>query len=310
MKEIPTKNNSLALSLRRLNRAQSAGFAFTASSVLTLFLSVLFAVAIAACGWTLTEDKPDWYLYVSFLLPQLAFLVVALLCVFAVKMPVKEIVGKPSWRYFLLAVLLQFGLLSLSQVNSYFIEFLQRFGYTPNLVEIPSTKGFGMVGVLFVVALLPSVLEETIFRGVILRGVKGWGAVPAVLLCGAIFALYHQNPVQTVYQFCCGAAFALLALRAGSVLPTMLAHFINNAIIILVYHFTGQDTFFLPWYVTVMAGVCLLGTLAYLIFAEKKRGEAPQERQEEKKEREKGFLPFVAIGVIVCLVNWVTALFS
>jgi membrane protease YdiL (CAAX protease family) len=130
--------------------------------------------------------------------------------------------------------------------------------------------------------------------------------VAAVLVCGALFSLYHQNPAQTIYQFCCGMVFALLALRSGSIFPAMLSHFINNAAIVLYYHFTGNDTMPLPWYVTVIAAVCLVGTLVYLLFFDKKKDKTVAIKEE--KADVKGFVLFAVLGIVVCLVNWVSGL--
>ena len=202
---------------------------------------------------------------------------------------------------------MQFGLLALSELNGYFVGFLQNFGYKPQPVQIPSTQGFGLVGVLFVVALLPAVLEELIFRGFILRGLKGLGGVASILLCGGLFALYHQNPVQTMYQFCCGACFALIAFRSGSIFPGVLAHFANNAFVVLYYHFTGQDAMSLPWWLLVITALCLVGTIVYLIFFDKKKQEMPL--QEEQKDV-KGFFAYAAIGILVAAVNWISVLLA
>jgi membrane protease YdiL (CAAX protease family) len=123
--------------------------------------------------------------------------------------------------------------------------------------------GFGFVGVLFVIAVFPAVMEETVFRGLILKGLRQSKEIYAVLLCGALFALYHQKPEQTVYQFCCGAAFALVALRSGSVLPTVVAHFINNAWILIMTKFSlTLDAIYTPFLIIpfVLPTVSFCGT--------------------------------------------------
>ena len=300
------KNNSLLRSIRSLTKQQSAGLAFSASSLFSLLFSFIFVVVLFASGVSVGEEKPDWYLYLSFLLPQLAFLVVALGAFCLAKIPVREVTGKPSPKYFLVAILMQFGLLSLSQLNGWFVQLFEGMGYEPSPVLIPSTDGFGIVLVMLVVAFLPAVLEEIIFRGFILRGLKDFGLLFSVLVCGGLFSLYHQNPVQTAYQFCCGVAFALIAFRSGSIFPTMLSHFINNGAIVLVYHITGLEEFPMPWYVTVVAAICLIGSIVYLLaFDRKKEKEAAIE-----KPSKKGFFAYAAIGLAVCLINWISALFS
>ena len=159
-----------------------------------------------------------------------------------------------------------------------------------------------------VVAVLPALLEETIFRGVLLNGLKDFGNVGAVLLCGAVFSLYHQNPAQTIYQFCCGCAYALLALKAGSILPTILSHFINNALILTLTKF-GLSEFPTPVFVSVLITsiICLIASLVWL-FLDKKPVEEAKDETKNKEER-KQFWLFSALGIAICALSWLSALF-
>ena len=82
---------------------------------------------------------------------------------------------KCHFKYYLLALALQVGLLSLSFSNTLFAEFLQSLGYTLPKNNIPSLDGFGIVGAIFVIAVLPAVFEEIIVRGVVLDGAYAYG---------------------------------------------------------------------------------------------------------------------------------------
>jgi hypothetical protein len=128
-------------------------------------------------------------------------------------------------------------------LNEYFIEFLQLFGYTPkSSSQIPSTDGWLLLPALIVVAVIPAVMEEAIFRGVILGGVEeDAGSIKAIFIVGFLFSLFHGSAEQTIYQFICGCVFAFLAIRSRSILPTILIHFINNALIIVLYAFNCYD---------------------------------------------------------------------
>ena len=233
----------------------------------------------------------------------------ALVAFFKMKVSVREVAGKPSIKYFAIALAMQFGLLSLSELNGWFVGMLKGLGYTPNPVVIPSTQGFGVVGVLFVVALLPAVFEEFFFRGVLLRGLRAFGEVGAVLLCGALFSLYHQNPAQTLYQFFCGAAFALVALRSGSILPTVLSHFFNNALIILLEKFS-LTTFSTPVLIVVMSVsvCCLIFSLLYFLVLDKNKLQQPFIALEERQVERKNIIRLSLFGVLVNAVFWLMTL--
>ena len=84
--------------------------------------------------------------------------------------------------------------------------------------------------ILATVVLAP-ITEEVIFRGLIFsrleRAMPGW---LAAVLSALAFGLCHGQPVWMAYAFVLGLVFAFLRLRTGSILPSMLAHFIFNGI--------------------------------------------------------------------------------
>ncbi len=292
-------------------RAKGAGLAFSLSALLPALILMIALAVLGLCnllqeGYT----AKDWYIYVSYLLPQISAVLITVFYFKYTKTPVKRAVcrQKCHWKYLLIAVALQFGLLSLSELNGWFIGLLEKTGYEATDVALPNVNGFGFVGVFLVVAILAPITEEVLFRGVVLEGLQsGFSALVAAVLCGALFSLYHQNPVQTAYQFCCGVAYALLAVRAGSVLPTILAHFLNNAYILILYK-CGVTAFstavMLP--LTITSGVCLLATLLYLFIFDKKPAVAGET---DKAERKRFFL-FALVGMLVCAITWITSLFA
>ena len=290
-------------------QASASGIAFSLAAVLPNVLSLIFLIAIGSGDYT----KTDWYLYVSYLLPQTAFAITIIWFLYYSKTPLKKAVQsqKCKLRYFILAFILQLGLLFLSELNALFLSFLGNLGYEDAGIRLPSMDGFGFVGVLLVVAVAPAVFEEIMFRGVLLGGLKDFGEAGAVLLCGALFALYHQNPAQTLYQFCCGAAFALIAVRSGSVLPTMLSHFFNNALILVLTKF-GVESFSAPVFLSIMIAspICLIASLVWLFaFDKKKDGEKEQGVAIDKTEQ-KRFFVYASVGLAICVLTWLAVFIS
>lgn len=310
-----TKNkNRLSCFIGEPTPAKYSGLVFSLSAILPVLLSLVFLLIIAALG-VMTDNytERDWYRYCNFLLPQLSFAAVVFFYFFFSGKVFKDELKrqKCSPKYYLLAVLLQIGLFGLAELNTLFLEFLEKFGYKNTDIVLPDMQGFGVVWVLLTVALLPAVFEETIFRGVVLDGMRSFGTAGAVLLCGGLFSIYHQNPAQTVYQFCCGAAFALVAIRAGSVFPTMLSHFINNALIILLAH-CGVSQFPTPVYIVILcvSAVCLLVSAGWLIFFDKGEAEKelPKLSKEDKISENKSFFMTASVGLVICLFSWLSVL--
>ncbi len=285
--------------------SKTAGLTYTVSVCAFFLLSLVVTIVLAGVG----ESKPNWYLYVSFLVAPVAFLLTAIWYFSYTKTPVKGFLQaqKCPPKYYLVAFLLQIGLLSLGEVNTLFLRFLERFGYQNAEITLPDTQGFGMVGVLLVVALLPALMEELFFRGIFLQGMKDFSLWTKVLLCGGLFALYHQNPAQTIYQFLCGASFALVAIKAGSFFPTVLSHFANNALVIVLYSL-GINSFGGGMYAftLVFSGICLAGSLVYLIvFDQRERA-----KKQTKKGAYKEFFACAFFGVFVFGLSWLITLIA
>lgn len=79
-------------------------------------------------------------------------------------------------------------------------------------------------------ALLPAVVEETTFRGVLLnsfhRDSNPWTAILFSALC---FGCMHMNFNQIAYALVLGVIMGILLEASGSIAATMLLHFLYNA---------------------------------------------------------------------------------
>ncbi len=284
---------------------KSAGLTFSAASLAPVLTALVFMLVLLVTGLATQEgvEHTDWYLYCNYLLLPITFAIVTGVILRWQKTSLKRAVAaqKCSPKYFLIAILMQFGLLSLAELNTLFLGFLALFGYESAPIELPSLDGFGLVGVLFVVAVLPAIFEEVIFRGLLVNGMRSLDTWKVVLISGGLFALYHQNPAQTVYQFCCGAAFAFVAVKAGSILPTVLSHFLNNAYIIIMTKL-GVTAFPTPVYITmlVLETLSLIAAMVWL-FLDKSTKTEPS-----KEEKQKTFWLFAAPGIFYCVVMWLS----
>jgi sodium transport system permease protein len=79
--------------------------------------------------------------------------------------------------------------------------------------------------VLLVVAVLPALCEELLLRGALTLSLRrALGATPTVVVSAVLFAILHGSAYRLLPTFLLGVAFAVMALRAGSIVPGMLAH--------------------------------------------------------------------------------------
>lgn len=289
---------------------RETGLTYTVATLAPVLLSLILLLALVGVPQEQYAGA-DWYKYCNFLLPQICFAAAALVYFRRGTRTVREVYAPCKARYFLLSVLLQFGLLfSLSELNGLFVALLGKIGYETNIDDmLPSLSGWGLLPAMLVIALLPALFEETIFRGILTGGMRasGWGTAATVLISGAMFSLFHHNPAQTVYQFLCGACFALVVLRAGSPFPTMIAHFCNNAAV-LAFTAAGVDSFYsalpLGGYIAlvVCAGLTLAAVLVYLIFFDKNN------RAKGGVKEGATFFFAAGAGIVLCAVEWIAML--
>jgi len=118
---------------------------------------------------------------------------------------------------------------------------------------------------VFAMAVLPAVIEELVFRGIILHNLKKYGAVVAVLASALCFSLFHMNPAQLVYQFILGIVFAIVVLKTGNLVLAMLLHFLNNFFVITYTFITGSDRLAFSWDATTIIATILLAFLGAVV---------------------------------------------
>lgn len=94
---------------------------------------------------------------------------------------------------------------------------------------------------LLATGLCAPVLEEIIFRGLILtsleRGMPSWAAL---LLSAFLFGICHGHPVWAIYAAVFGCVLGILTLVYGSLLPALLVHMIYNILGSLLPYLDGS----------------------------------------------------------------------
>lgn len=286
----------------------AGGLSFSATVVINLLVSIIASVIIAVGSLNGTDAAK----YISVLVSPIAIAVTLTLTLKVVKQPLREILPvKAHPKYYVIGVLLIFGLLfSLNSLNEYLIKLFELMGYVRKKNPVPDISGWKIAPALLAIAVLPAVFEEILFRGILLNNTEeGAGSLRAVFLSGFCFALYHGSVEQTLYQFICGCLFAYLAVRSRSVAPTVLIHFLNNAVIIvlmacglidesgmLIMSKTAEIV------VGVLSAVSLIGAVVWLVL----------DKKELKKCRESGvkqFFVFAAVGIGATALLWIIGLF-
>ena len=104
--------------------------------------------------------------------------------------------------------------------------------------DIKSDLGFELnsagtiIFAILCLGILPAFVEEFIFRGVILQGLRKYGNWFAIIMSALLFMLIHGNIQQTIYQFAFGVLAGYLVIKTGSLWVSIIIHTINNTFII------------------------------------------------------------------------------
>jgi sodium transport system permease protein len=137
------------------------------------------------------------------------------------------------------------------------------------LEALAKGSAWSRLAVFVVLALLPAVCEEVAFRGFILTGLRrSFRPWTSILLSAFLFSLYQMNVFQFLPHFILGIVLGLLAVRANSVLPSVLFHLVYNSLLIgLVLTFGrqgGDPGEASAWQVALAAG-CALAAAGVLV---------------------------------------------
>jgi len=165
----------------------------------------------------------------------------------------------PSFRLFLLAVLLM--LLSTPLVN-YLTEWNKQMDLPDSLSAIEqwmketerqatevtkellnSHSLYGLIQNLMILALVPAIGEELVFRGTLINLFRQRISLhTSVWLSAILFSAFHLQFYGFLPRMILGALLGYLFVWSRSLWLSIAAHFVNNAVVILAAYFSISDT--------------------------------------------------------------------
>ena len=140
-----------------------------------------------------------------------------------------------GWQIALLTVLLTFATMLSADLPNYLnftlttrIPVLKHF-YDIMMEMLGNLTGGPFWSSFLLAAIFAPVFEEWLCRGMVLRGLltrmkPAW----AIVISALFFALIHMNPWQALNAFIIGVVMGIVYYQTGSLMLTMLIHFVNN----------------------------------------------------------------------------------
>lgn len=98
---------------------------------------------------------------------------------------------------------------------------------------------YGFWGAFVKVAVVAPIVEEALFRGIIMYGLmRNYKPAYAIFVSALLFSVFHLNPWQMTYTFFLGLFLGWLMVKTRSLPLVILGHSINNLIVLLsiTYH--------------------------------------------------------------------------
>ena len=127
---------------------------------------------------------------------------------------------------------------------------------------------------LFVVAVVPAVCEEFIFRGALQRIIFRLKSNPhvAIWLSAFIFSTIHVQFFGFLPRLLLGAAFGYIYFWTGSIWYAVFAHFLNNGYAVVVAFYlqannksiSSADEMTVPWYGYIISAILTLVLFKFL----------------------------------------------
>ena len=103
------------------------------------------------------------------------------------------------------------------------------------------------VVLILVVALMPAIGEELLFRGFVMGTLKNkCTGVIAVLVTTLLFAAYHMSLIKMFTIGIIGFGLTYAAYKSGSIVTSMCMHFLNNLLSVLITKYPKQMQRVLP----------------------------------------------------------------
>jgi hypothetical protein len=153
-----------------------------------------------------------------------------------------------GWVIALITVVLTYSLMVASDLPNYANYKLttstpgMKSFYDSFLETMKQMTGGPFWSSFLVTAIFAPVFEEWMCRGVILRGLlTKMKPVWAIVISALFFALIHGNPWQALNAFLIGVVMGYVYYKTGSLLLTMLIHFVNNGSAVIAAQFTNVD---------------------------------------------------------------------
>ena len=117
-----------------------------------------------------------------------------------------------------------------TMVVTFLVDMLSSGGITvptSDFTIVQPSKAAVLLQIAYVIIAAP-MIEEILYRGMILSVLSKYGKMPAILISALCFGLMHGNIPQAAGAFIGGLIYAAIAVESRSIVPSIILHIFNN----------------------------------------------------------------------------------
>lgn len=166
---------------------------------------------------------------------------------------------------------------------------------------------------IFVIALLPAIVEEFIYRLEICGTLSKYSTAGAVVVSSIAFGIMHGSLQQLLYAVAAGLFFGYVFVRTKNVFFTILLHFINNftsCILLFISEYMGMEAYGVA-YVLKTVFCIVVGAVCLTIYIVKNKKHPKPERTETVSSgkvilsifKAPFFYVFTALEIFMMIIN-------
>lgn len=145
-------------------------------------------------------------------------------------------------------------------------------------------------------AVLPSMLEELLFRYIPLKLLSQHGCGYALILSSVMFAFAHASVFQILHPLVAGIIFGFITLSTKSILPAIILHLLNNTLSLILMKTNGAFRY------SIIAVLLIIGIISVaVIITNKERYRTAISSVFTFTEERHTYSPLIFIGASFCI---------
>lgn len=275
---------------------------FKSGALFSLFI-IVYSICSILIGYillfALNEGNSTYFSFIAYSVSTLV-----VYTVYKKNINERLIKNKFKFVFLLLSILISVAMLfGFGFINLSFATFLESVGVTVSNVSIDLSSFQNYILCVATLCVAPAIFEEVAFRGIILNGVRG-NVIVGSILSALCFSIYHLSLSQFIYQFIYGFCLSILVIKSGNIIFSIIAHFLNNFIIISVEYFNITLNLFSPIIIAFGLGLFSVFIFFTLIYKGK------ESKNLFNKVKAVDFTLGASAGLVICIILMVGVAFG